>query len=301
MTLDTNATLVVYGTIQTMGNFWWRDAQYTNEVWQWYASGGYARMWSSNAGDVIQVNWANGVVTFVTGIQSSGGWYFTDVDYGAQYRLWAHGHSAFLDGPAGWAWAVQENNSNFFVHFQLYCQQDLIVQWNIYQSSQYHYFAAASGDVNGASGPLIYMDGTNAVFKCGSGNGSFYFRNFWAGTLAQIDAGGVLWLGGVRHSQSDGGYVRIYRPDGNYAIQIGQGDACNYYDNSVHRLRDRGGTTQVYSDNGTFYVTQYSVQKPGGGEWQNYSDVRLKEEIADYRAGLAELLRMTSSPGDAQQ
>jgi hypothetical protein len=78
---------------------------------------------------------------------------------------------------------------------------------------------------------VIYDDGTNV----GIGTTSPAYK---------LDVNGIIGLSGFRFADKDGNYNRIFEPAGNTAMYLGNAsDPGNYYDNTSHNFRNRGGST----------------------------------------------------------
>lgn len=60
----------------------------------------------------------------------------------------------------------------------------------------------------------------------------------------------------------------------------------------IFKIGDRGCIETAQGFTRVFYLDGQAY-KPGGGAWENYSDVRLKTNVAEYKAGLAECLKLT--------
>ena len=74
----------------------------------------------------------------------------------------------------------------------------------------------------------------------------------------KLDVSGIIGLSGVKFADKDGNYNRIFEPAGGVAIYLGNAtDPGNYYDNTGHNFRSRGG--------GTNYVTINSSGNVGIG------------------------------------
>lgn len=108
--------------------------------------------------------------------------------------------------------------------------------------------------------------------------GAFFISNYGSGTEANVvtinasnnvgigttspsyklDVSGTIGLSGFPFAVKSGNYNQIYEPAGNTAIYLGNAtDPTNYYDNSVHQWRNRGG--------GTDYMRLNSVGNVGIG------------------------------------
>jgi hypothetical protein len=78
---------------------------------------------------------------------------------------------------------------------------------------------------------VIYDDGTNV----GIGTTSPAYK---------LDVNGIIGLSGFRFADKEGNYNRIFEPAGNTAMYLGNAsDPGNYYDNTSHNFRNRGGST----------------------------------------------------------
>ncbi len=107
----------------------------------------------------------------------------------------------------------------------------------------------------------------------------------------KLDVNGSIGVVGLRFVDQSTSYFRIFEPAGNIAIYLGNAaDPANYYDNSTHFFRNRGGssTYAVIEGNGNLGIGTSSVTAPlhiyrasnpwirlnGGG---NYSYIRFDD------------------------
>jgi len=94
----------------------------------------------------------------------------------------------------------------------------------------------------------------------------------------KLDVNGVIGISGRPFANSSGNYTAIYEPAGNYAMYLGNAtDPANYYDNSTHYFRNRGGSSN--------YVIISSAGNVGIGTTSIDRKLKVIGEIAAYKDG----------------
>ena len=108
---------------------------------------------------------------------------------------------------------------------------------------------------NSAINRIYYGDGTGydlRFSKRGAGATTDFVTfkdtgNVGIGTTSpayKLDVNGTIALSGFPFADKSGNYNRIYEPAGNVAIYLGNAsDQGNYYDNTTHYFRNRGGAS----------------------------------------------------------
>jgi hypothetical protein len=100
---------------------------------------------------------------------------------------------------------------------------------------------------------ITYVNSADAVYHYTAGGGNILnlvSANVGIGTTSpsyKLDVNGSIGLSGFRFADKEGNYTRIFEPAGGVAMYLGNAtDPGNYYDNTNHNFRPRGG--------GSFYM-----------------------------------------------
>jgi hypothetical protein len=144
-----------------------------------------------------------------------------------------------------------------------------ITNWNSVNT-----VSIGSDSATGGGKILLNTNGSvNNVFISSYGSSYFNGGNVGIGTTSpsfKLDVNGILGLSGFRFADKDGNYNRIFEPAGNVAMYLGNAsDPGNYYDNTSHNFRTRGG--------GTFYMVINSSGNVGIGTTSPSYKLHLRE------------------------
>jgi hypothetical protein len=69
---------------------------------------------------------------------------------------------------------------------------------------------------------------------------------------------------------------------GTASLVINGGSRATY----AFELYSNGGRYWMFAGDGSLWLTNGTAYKPGGGSWVDSSDIRIKQDLAEYRAGL---------------
>ena len=159
---------------------------------------------------------------------------------------------------------------------------------DIYQGTGSIYMQAGYG--SDLAGGAIRLYGHNATTYTGgdvevglSGKGNFLINSYIGGTRLvtvkvdgnvgigtsspayKLDVNGAIGVGGLRFIDLSTNYFRIFEPAGNIAIYLGNaGDPSNYFDNTNHVFRNRGGSSvyALINNNGNLGIGTTTVPSP---------------------------------------
>lgn len=77
-----------------------------------------------------------------------------------------------------------------------------------------------------------------------------------------------------------------------WRLAVGATEQTITMSSGVNLVANGGGYQIQTTPSGTFNFSSAGAQMPGGGPWGDFSDVRIKDDIADYRSGLAQVLAL---------
>ena len=161
----------------------------------------------------------------------------------------------------------------------------------------------ASGTV--AAGNQINSNGSNAGFYFQprdntSAQWAWYAtaalaRLYYSGTgdVVSVDTAGNILLrntSALFGKDTGGGNRPLIYVDGSNWIQINGNPPAGAM--QINSYQNIWVNPNVANSNGNFIVQSGAGYQPGGGPWQNYSDRRIKKDVADYTVGLEALTRL---------
>jgi hypothetical protein len=148
--------------------------------------------------------------------------------------------------------------------------------------------------------PLVFVSNNTERMRITNGG------NVGIGTTSpsfKLDVNGIIGLSGFRFADKDGNYNRIFEPAGNVVMYLGNAsDPGNYYDNTSHNFRNRGGSTfyMVINASGNVGIGStspaYKLDVSGSiratGDIIAFSDARVKENVQTVENALSKVVSL---------
>jgi hypothetical protein len=150
--------------------------------------------------------------------------------------------------------------------------------------------------LSGSGSGLQFADRTNTsptTWVLYATGGYVRLYNPTVGDALTFDVNGNIFLRNnntLLGKYTSGGNVYLIGTDTNNAVNINANSAVGTM--NIYSWVNIWVNPNVNGSNGNFILTSGAGYQPGGGSWINYSDRRIKKDIADYTTGLAAILAL---------